>query len=243
MQTSAEYRALTEEIYRWGKMMLADAKKDSAWTAAVEQTEPATGKPLAVILDIDETVLDNSAYQARLLKYHQLHNDDRFQVFRNEAVSRAIEGAVDFCLFARQQGVEVFYVTNQKASMESVVRENLTKLGFPLNPALDTVLVQGERDDWATSDKSSRRKFIADKYRVALLFGDDLNDFVPTGGKTLEERSALLARYRDNFGTKWFMIPNPTYGTWERTILGKPGLSKCEQIRIKNEALRTDEKQ
>lgn len=242
MQTSAEYQALTEEIYRWGKKMLVEAAKDPGWSAATEQ-ETTAGKSPAVILDIDETVLDNSAYQARLLKHHENHNDDRFQLFRDEAVSRAINGAVDFCRFAQGQGVTVFYITNQRASMEKVVRDNLNKLGFPIDDQVDTVLVQGEREDWNSSDKTSRRRFVSDKYRVILLFGDDLNDFVPANGKTLQERSALLERYRDYFGKKWFMIPNPTYGSWERSVLGKPGLPKCEQIRIKNEALRTDEKQ
>lgn len=238
IQTSAEYQATSEQTYRWGKTMLLEALKDPAWTAAVEQNSVA-GKPPAVILDIDETALDNTAYQGRLLKAHELHSEENFTAFRNEQISRPIAGAVDFCNFAREHHVQVFFTTNQRAP-EEAIRGNLAKVGFQLDPTEDTVLLSRERPEWDSSDKTARRRFIAEKYRVILQFGDDFNDFVAAGGKSVADRAALLDRYHANFGTKWFMLANPIYGSWERAVLGnRPGLSRCEQIQIKNEALRT----
>src|SRR5687767_3909483 len=68
MQTALEYEATALQAYRLGQIQLDAALKEPRWTAAIEQPGDAAGLPPAVILDIDETVLDNSYYQARLVR-------------------------------------------------------------------------------------------------------------------------------------------------------------------------------
>ena len=93
--------------------------------------------------------------------------------------------------------------------------------GFPLGTGIDTVLSRGERPEWSASAKGPRRAHVAASYRILLLVGDDLGDFVVDAAGTSEERSAHTEPHRDWWGRRWIMIPNPTYGSWERAIVGR----------------------
>src|SRR5215203_940023 len=68
MQTSLEYQASAVQAYRLAARQLDEALADRSWTAAIEQTGDASKLPPAVVLDIDETVLDNSPFQARVVR-------------------------------------------------------------------------------------------------------------------------------------------------------------------------------
>jgi acid phosphatase len=238
MQTSAEYQAITREVYRTARTQLDLALADPAWNALPESTPAATAPP-AIVLDLDETAIDTSAQTARQIKEGHGYTDQGWQQFSAAGNSRAIPAALDFLKYAASRGVAIFYVTNRNANEEPALRRNLAALGFPLSDAPDNVLVRSERPEWG-SDKSSRRMFVASSYRVLELLGDDLNDFVAAAGKPLAERDALLNRYDDQWGRRWFLLPNPVYGSWERSLLtGATG--DCVQFQKKVETLRTDE--
>jgi acid phosphatase len=132
--------------------------------------------------------------------------------------------------------VTPFYVTNRDMDEEPGTRANLERLRFPLEPNVDTLLQRGE-NGWKTSDKSPRRAFVASRYRVLLLLGDDLNDFTTTSGKTIAERNEIITRTKNWWGTRWFILPNPMYGSWETAALGSEG-TECEKIQRRIEALR-----
>jgi acid phosphatase len=149
-------------------------------------------------------------------------------------MSNAIAGAKDFLLDAQKKGVAIFYVTNRVADLEQPLRATLTRLGFPLSE--DNLLMRGQRPEWQPSDKSPRRAFIASKYRVIMLFGDDLNDFAYASGKSRAERDAIVAAHANDWGRKWFVLPNPVYGSWERAAA--TGKTPCEELHNKIEALR-----
>ena len=178
MQTGAEWRALTRQIYRQGERMLDTALEDGSWTAALEQTEDPSGLPPAVILDVDETVLDNSSFEAQLITQDTTFQTDPWNEWCRLEQALPIPGAVEFTQYAAERGVTVFYLTNRRHEVEEATRRNLEKHGFPLDPEEDTLLTRAEREEWDVSDKSGRRVEIASRYRVLLLFGDDLNDFV-----------------------------------------------------------------
>jgi len=80
----------------------------------------------------------------------------------------------------------------------------------------------GEQDGW-TSEKKSRREYIAERYRIVMLFGDDLGDFLPgvKNNITPQERDRLVREHKNNWGRMWFMLSNPTYGSW-LNVLGDP---------------------
>ncbi|RME37225.1 MAG: 5'-nucleotidase, lipoprotein e(P4) family [Planctomycetota bacterium] len=228
--TAAEYRASTEQTYRSARQALDAALSDPTWTACVEQKGDAASRPPAVILDVDETVLDNAPFAARQLQAGASFGRPAFTLWVNEAQAPLVPGAAEFIRYARAKGVRVFFVTNRLAEEEEGTRKNLTRRGIPLETDRDTVLTRNERPDW-TRDKSSRRRFVARDHRVLLLIGDDLNDFVPAMVPPAK-RAELVRRYRDRWGTKWFLLPNPQYGSWQRALYGfQPGLSAPEKLR------------
>ena len=233
MQTSVEYEAAAKQAYRLAQLQLDAALKDPSWTAAIEQTADASKLPPAVVLDIDETVLDNSFFQARLVRDRAAYSDERWAQWVNEARAPAIPGAREFTQYAASRGVTVFFISNRNANLENPTRANLKALQFPLSDAIDTILSRGERPEW-TSPKGPRRAFVAGRYRILLLIGDDLGDFIVNAAGTVEERHTRTAPNDDWWGRRWIMIPNPTYGSWERAVIG----TASDPVEARQRALR-----
>jgi 5'-nucleotidase (lipoprotein e(P4) family) len=165
MQRAVEYRANTLTVYALARIRLDEALADRNWTAAPgEQTGDFQNLPPAVVLDVDETVLDNSKYQVWLMRADQSFSTKTWNQFCAARISAAIPGAVEFTRYADSKGVKVFYVTNRGAETEKDTRENMATLGFPMGGNVDTFLMQGEKSDW-TGAKSTRRAVIAKDYR------------------------------------------------------------------------------
>jgi acid phosphatase len=213
MQTSAEYIAVTTGAYQSAARSLDAALADPNWSAAYEQGTDLAGKPPAIILDLDETVLDNSPFQAKAVAEDSPFSEDAFQAWVKEARAGAISGAVRFLDNALLKGVAPFYITNRvcdpMSPSDATVRV-LKQHRIPFDPS--RLLCKT-----SSSDKTERRRSVAAKHRVLLLIGDDFNDFVapPT---SVAERADLARFHSDKWGVKWFLIPNPTYGSWERAV-------------------------
>jgi len=237
MQSAIEYEAAALQAFRLAQDQLDAALKDPQWTSALEQGAGAAALPPAVIVDVDETVLDNSAYQARMVRDGTAFSPDTWDAWVMEARATAIPGAVEFARHAAGRGVAVFYVTNRTANIEEATRRNLAAEGFPVAAEVDTVLTRGERPEWQASAKGPRRAHVARGYRVLLLVGDDLGDFVADASGTPEDRRTRTAAYESWWGRRWIMLPNPTYGSWERAVLG----SAQDPIAAKRRALRYSE--
>lgn len=243
MQRSAEYRGTTEQAYRTAGRMLEKGLADPYWTAALEQTGDPSDLPPAVILDVDETVLDNSPFQGRLIRAGRTFNPDMWGAWIHEATAPPVSGALGFTRAAAERGVTVFYVTNRDSEFEEATRRNLARAGFPIAAGTDVLLMRGEREGWG-SDKTTRRAEVASLYRILLLAGDDLNDFLSVSRSTVEERDRLESEYSEYWGHKWIVLPNPAYGSWERALYGsESGLGPEEQRRRKMEELETGENQ
>ena len=234
MQTAAEYKAITREVYNAAAKTLDDALADTAWTAATEQGALTAPLPPAVILDLDETVLDTSAHQTSLIREGLGYTEEHWHEYAMHDASMRIDAARDFLLIAQRRGVAVYYVTNRLQSEVEPLRASLTRLGLPLTA--DNLLVRGAREEWKSSDKTPRRAFVASTHRVIMLFGDDLNDFAPARGKSLAERDEIVRAHAADWGRKWYVLPNPVYGSWETTILGDS--KGCDQIKRKIDTLR-----
>lgn len=239
VQNAAEYRALTTQIYQTALSNLALAKEDSYWSAVVEQREKYQNLPPAIILDVDETVLDNSAFQARMIKQDLDFEIQQWNSWVMEAKADAVSGAVNFTQTASKEGITIFYLTNREASVKEGTRENLKDLGFPLDPDQDVILSQNERENW-TSDKINRRKYVAGKYRVLMLFGDDLNDFVSAKDISESRRESLVNEHKRKWGRMWYILPNPVYGSWEQALYNfSNSLSDSKKEEIINNKLDT----
>jgi acid phosphatase len=241
-QTSPEYQIAAAQGYVLAKEMLDKGLQDPTWTAALEQVGDYSVLPPAVILDVDETILDNFPFQARLVQINKDWSPEMFLEWVYQANANAVPGSVEFIKYAIDRGVEVFFVTNRSSNLEEVTRENLSRIGIPENHEVDTLLTKDEVDGWG-SDKTSRREFLADQYRIILLIGDDANDFLG-GTRNIEpnRRVKLVSQYTEYWGTKWITIPNPVYGSWDRAVYGfDPYLSEAQIIERKIKLLDTRE--
>jgi 5'-nucleotidase (lipoprotein e(P4) family) len=225
-QASAEYQAVATQTYRAAQGCLLLARNSPCWTAAVEQVNGMECLPPAVILDVDDTVLDNSAYQAWLVKNNGFFDPKSwFEWVRCEEAA-AIPGAVEFTCFAVQHQVAVYFMTNRLLAEKPFTVRNLAKLGFPVAADGNNVLCKGEcplgeSAPWP-SDKTPRRRYLAKSFRILLQMGDQLSDFVSCEGKTSKECNDIAKQYSSYWGTKWFALPNPTYGVWEQSLLLSP---------------------
>jgi acid phosphatase len=238
-QTAVEYRAVARQTYRLAQLQLDAALKDPQWTAATEQTG-ASALPPAVVLDLDETVLDNSAFQARLVAdstpYHAApYTEEAWNRWCEERKADAVPGAVEFLSYAKSRGVTPFYITNRDHAVEEATRDVLKRLDIPVEGASDTVLMRHEKG-WDASDKSARRRFVAASFRILLLVGDNFEDFVTGARASRAERATLEQKYSDYWGTKWIVLPNATYGSWEQAIVG-PSQSDAQILSAKYGAL------
>ncbi|MEX2477424.1 MAG: 5'-nucleotidase, lipoprotein e(P4) family [Gracilimonas sp.] len=219
VQNSAEYIALAIQAYETATRMLPLSLEDSFWTASLNQQEEENhvSLPPAVILDVDETALDNSPFQARMIKQEKTFNIEDWNAWCREANASALPGAVEFTNYAADRGVAIFYITNRGYEVEEATRRNLIDEGFPVSDTHDTIMSNGEQAGWSSS-KIERRKIIEDNYRVLMSFGDDLNDFFPAKDITQAERADLVKDNSDKFGRMWFVFPNPVYGSWEDAL-------------------------
>ena len=237
VQSSAEYEAVALGTYAAARRALDRALADPTWVGATEETANDQTQPPAVILDADETVIDNSMFQARVIRAGQTFDEARWTAWVNEAKATAIPGALEFVNYARSRGVTPFFITNRDHPHETEgTRRNLEQLGFLKTGEADNLMLRGARDVWK-SDKSSRRAHVAANYRVLLLLGDDLNDFVNAREATHTQREGLVDERAEWWGTRWFMLPNPMYGSWERAAIGSGG-EPCEQLQRKVDALK-----
>lgn len=242
MQTAVEYDGVTRGAYRLAGVMMERALADSTWSADLEQAarRPTQyhDKPPAVVLDVDETVLDNSTYQARLIQDDERYKTESWRAWCREQQADAVPGARTFTQRADSLGVQVIYLTNRDASVERATRENLKTLGFPVHDDPDAVLTQGERPNW--EEKAPRRAWVADRYRVLLLIGDNLGDFVEPADTTLAARQRMGNQHQQFWDERWIALPNPQYGSWEGALFEFDyGLSPREQLRQKRSRLET----
>ena len=225
MRTSAEYRALAYQGYNVAMNAVKMAVTDPSHQR----------KPLAIVLDADETVVDNT----KLMGESIVNGNGRFDApWWRQAVyqgkSQAMPGAVEFLNEVHKQGVEIFYVSNRYAPVNlDVTIQNFKELGFP-SVDKDHVLLF-EKD----SDKQPRFDMIAKKYYVVVYMGDNVGDFpIGTKGKTLAERNSIIDAHKEDFGTTFVVFPNPAYGSWVSALAkGYQNLSPEEQKQVNNQYL------
>ncbi|MEZ5897681.1 MAG: 5'-nucleotidase, lipoprotein e(P4) family [Parvularculaceae bacterium] len=239
VQTAIEYKATTLALYAHAGARLDAALSDRAAAARPDLQAPGYEHlPPAVVLDVDETVLDNSAYQAWLVASGGEFGGETWNAFVSTKSSIAIPGAREFTNAAANKGVAVFYVTNRDHVTEAATADNLDAEGFPLSDAEDRLMTKGEKPEWG-SKKGTRLAEIAKKYRIVMLVGDNFGDFSDAYKGSLAEREAAFEQARAHWGADWIVIPNPTYGSWESALFGYDNKLTTEQKRqMKKDALR-----
>jgi len=176
--------------------------------------------PPAVVLDIDETVLDNSPFNVDMLRNGYSYSEEKWAAWCEMRQALPLPGAIDFTNMADSLGVEVFYVSNRAAALMDATLDNLRQYGFP-NADADHVLLKT-----TTSSKDLRRAAIRESHEIILLLGDNLGDFEGIFDDRAEDYGKLLVgENSQEFGRKFIVFPNPIYGTWVKGAFpgGMPG--------------------
>lgn len=228
IQTSAEYNILADQTYRQAWKHIDDklAKAKAGYgipSAAIEQPGFNTNHlPYAVILDIDETILDNSPMSGKLIESRMGYTLENWNGWVEKEKADFIPGAEAFINQARSANVEVLFITNRTEKEEAHTISDLR----PLVVNDEQVLAAEEKVDLAAqpwpSEKSSRREFAAKKYWIVAMVGDDLADFIPKI-RTMppDQRVSEARKYQEKFGDQWFLLPNPVYGSWESVLYNR----------------------
>lgn len=240
-QTAVEYAGVTRGAYTLAALQMDEALADSEWTASLEQlaTGRYTSLPPAVVLDVDETVLDNSAFQARLIEDGLVYNADLWNDWVAEEKATAVPGALEFTRYAESKGVQVIYLTNRVTSVEQATRNNLEDLGFPVTDGEDGIITKAERPEWRSSNKTPRRAYVAETYRILLLIGDNYGDFSEQSRSSLSKRARSASGFASYWGRKWIVLPNAMYGSWDGALMDyKYGLPETERLFKKRSRLK-----
>ena len=220
-QKAAEMRAISYQAYN-----LATLRLDNELRMA------GLAKTFAVVVDIDETVLDNSPFEAKSI----LENSN-YPKFWNEwcelAQAKAIHGAVEFLSYAESKGVEVFYITNRNEKFKTATIKNLKKEGFPFADKKHLLMRT------ASSSKKERRQSIEKTHKIVLLVGDNLGDFLDIfDKKNINRRFEITDSLKNEFGKRFIILPNSMYGTWVNAILNyRNSLTPEQKLEIFHENL------
>jgi 5'-nucleotidase (lipoprotein e(P4) family) len=184
-------------------------------------------KKPAIVFDIDETLLNNSYFEADLIIAKNSYTPENWKEWSDKQCATDLPGAIDFVNFAINTEVEIFYVSNRTVKEVNSTYNNMQELGFPEIPIENFIFKE------TTSSKIDRRNSISENFEIILLLGDNLNDF----NGIFEDRNVnsgfeAVDNNKDLFGDKYIIFPNPMYGNWEKPLIKDESLSKYEH-RIK----------
>lgn len=198
-QKAAEYAALCHQAYNAAAMSLDEHLKVIK-----------VSKPIAVITDIDETVLDNSPNAVQQALQGKYFEPESWYAWTNKAIAKPVPGSLAFFNFAKEKNVTVFYLTNRDEKERAATLANLKKLNYPFADDAHLILKAD------ISSKELRRQSIAEKYYIAMLIGDNLADFSNLWDKkSTTERMKQVSDNADLFGKRFIILPNINYGGWE----------------------------
>ena len=196
-KNSAEYKALCLQAYNAAKNKL-----DIELSKNIDET-------LAIVADLDETILNNPPYNEMLIEENTSYNQENWSDWVNKKIATAVPGSLDFFNYADSKGVEIIYLSNRRVENYEPTKENLISLGFPFKESTQMLLRTNSRD------KDERRKSI-ENYNIIMFIGDNLGDFDSTFfDKDNEERWEISKSKKEKFGDSFILIPNLIYGDWE----------------------------
>lgn len=239
-RTSAEAEAVYLQAYATGKRALDMALADPGWTAAVEQSGDYARLPPAIIVDVDETVLDTSDYMVERLRNGRPFSKQDWNAYVQRANATPLPGALDFLKYAASKGVTIFYVSNREgvpASPELLdevepTRRNLAQYGFPNTADRSTFLFRDASRGW--KEKSPRRAHVAKTHRIVMMAGDNLYDFIDIENADREKRDAAVEDRIAWLGTRWLVLPNPMYGSWEALVVGDRSAAEARRAKLES---------
>jgi 5'-nucleotidase (lipoprotein e(P4) family) len=201
-QQSGEVRAL--QLQAFG---IATERIDAAVKGVADPSS------LAIVSDLDETVISNMALLARdVLNCHSFDRWDTWTPWERDGVPTLIPGAKEFLDHVDSLGVTIRYISDRMGNQKSYTLATLEKLGLP-QVSDESVMLLG-------LTKAERRAQVDEEFEIVLLLGDTLHDFDARFRKTpLEVQKAVVAEETAKWGKQWIVLPNASHGTWAKAEL------------------------
>lgn len=198
-ERAAEYKALCYQAYNTAHLQfdkLIAENKDAA-------------KPLAIITDLDESVMDNSPFNGEMILKDRNYSKKDWIEWGDEKSAKALPGSVDFFKYAAAKGVEIFYISNRYPEQRQATLDNMNGYGLPFVDD-NHLMLRGEK-----SSKAERRAEVEKNFKVIMLIGDNLADFSDLYESQLSDRrNALTDSLKADFGVSYIVLPNVIYGDW-----------------------------
>ena len=216
--------AETKALYLQGYNVATDRLKEILQTPS--------DKPYSIVLDLDETVLDNSPYQVQNVKDGTAFNPKDWDVWVKKAAAKAVPGAKDFLQYADQNGVQIYYISDRTTSQVDDTIKNLEKEGIPVQGRDHLMFLED-----GVKSKEGRRQAVQEKTNLVLLFGDNLVDFADFSKTSEADRDKKLDELQKEFGEKFIIFPNPMYGSWESAVYQGKKLDAKGQTEARLKAL------
>ena len=188
---SSEYKILCEQTYK------------NAWDNLSDVLKNATSQS-AIIMDLDETILDNSDYQVGLTEKNESYKPESWFVWVNQEEAKLVPGAKAFIDSVRTTKTRLIFLSNRMAKNELPTINNMKQLSIYEED--DIFLLRIDKPD----KKHIRRAEVIDgtgrikdigPLTVLAYFGDARHDFPDPDDYY-------------SFGKNMFMFPNPMYGKW-----------------------------
>jgi 5'-nucleotidase (lipoprotein e(P4) family) len=225
---SAENRALCLQTYNLATSVFDKARAEYKGT-----------RKLAIVLDIDDTIIDSTSYTAGIILGKPWTADSWAQWIASSSVA-LVPGAREYLGHVVAFGGEVFYVTNRGPELKDDTLIGLMKLGLPYPDAGHLYI----REKGAPSSKESRRQSVQAGFEVVSFLGDNLEDFsdafAPAQGVASREKAVL--GMRDQWGSRFIVFPNPMYGDWEKALVNaQKGLTVDQTMARRVEALKANQ--
>lgn len=202
-QQSAEIMALQLQTYR-----LATAR------FLQKVNNMPSPEKAAVVLDLDETVIDNTPLLVRdLQNCHDYTRWDTWGDWEKRGRPALIPGAKAFLEEVDRHRVAIYYVSDRTQANKKATLATLKALGLP-QVSDQSVLLD-------TAAKEARRRSIQKTHHIIMLFGDSLPDFAAQYKKPKAPQAQRQQVESDaaHFGDDWIVLPNAAYGAWTKAPL------------------------
>ena len=198
--TAAEFRALFLETYRLATAALEEAAAGRA---------PGTW---AVSLDGDETVISNAAYERELVEARLGHSEEGWSAWVERRAAPPLPGAVDFLRRVQELGGRVAIVTNRSQRDCPATEDNFHLQDIPYDVMLCKSADGGSEKEprWQALERGTAAPDLQ-PLEILLWVGDNIQDF-----PDLDQQNARDPARLADFGRRYFILPNPLYGSWER---------------------------
>jgi 5'-nucleotidase (lipoprotein e(P4) family) len=221
-QKSAEMKALYYQGFNFAKVSIENKFKNVG---------PSTKS--AIVLDIDETVLDNSPYEAMMINKGIPYSTKTWKEWTKLAKAKPTPGVVDFLNYVKSKGIQAFYVSNRDMDERDATIKNMLAENIPFADTTHLLLrVNGN------SNKTDRYKSVEKNYKILLTIGDNLRDYSEIfANRKINYGMNMADSLKTTFGEDFIILPNPMYGDWEKAVYGGKFPSEVEKNKLRKAAM------